>query len=283
MDKFSSYISVVLKGVHMSDVARKDLEDEILDHLEMLKNEYKNEGFSEDQAELKATQTFGATDDINKKLKKVNAPYNRFISALKPKAILRESFQWAVCIVATFIISLSINSFAFAGTEVKQCSMQNTLFEGQRLVENKLVYHYSTPKRGDIVIIDEVANKGIIDTFFSNVEDMIDKFSSKQEEDHSRLIKRVIGVPGDHIDIKNGKVYLNGNLLKEAYVKGKTLPNSTEFPITIPQNEYFVMGDNREVSLDSRDIGLIYVGRIEGKAVLRVWPFSQIGSISDIN
>lgn len=281
MDIFRNYISVILNGVHMREEERRDFEDEILDHLNMLKKEYMEQGYSEEEATGQAIQKFGETEDINKKYKKTFSPYHRMLQSLKPKAILKESLQWAFCLAATFILSLSINSFAFAGTQVMQSSMQNTLFEGQRLIENKMVYHYSTPKRGDIVIINEEEKKGIIETYLSNAKDIIERFQSKPVEEEGRLIKRVIGIPGDVIDIKNGNVYINDELYQEGYVKGKTDPNSTEFPITVPEDKYFVMGDNREVSLDSRDLGMFRIDQIEGKAVLRLWPLDKFGSVSN--
>jgi signal peptidase I len=159
--------------------------------------------------------------------------------------------------------------------------MQDTLYEGQRLIESKIPYYYSEPKRGDIVIINSELEKGAFKVFVANTKELIESFNKNEEEDNKRLIKRVIGVPGDTIDIKDGKVYINGELYEEAYVKGETYPNSMEFPIIIPEKEYFVMGDNRENSMDSRDIGLISIDKIEGKAVIRLWPLDKFGEISN--
>jgi len=191
---------------------------------------------------------------------------------------LKQALKLSLSIAAALLISLSIRSYAFAAAEVKQCSMENTLYDGQRLIENKLEYLYSQPKKGDIIIINQKAQSGIINTFIANTKEFIEGFY-KKEEGKNRLIKRVIGVPGDTFDIKEGKVFLNGEALNEPYVKGKTYANGMMFPIIIGDNEYFVMGDNRENSMDSRYLGLISKDKIEGKVEIRLWPFDKAGGI----
>lgn len=277
MDKFRNYISVMLSGLHINEEKRIDLEDEIMDHLMLLKKEYMDQGLSEDQAEMKAMEEFGKTENINKKFKKVFSPFHM----IKQNQLFKETLQWAVCIIITFIASMSINSFAFAGTQVKQCSMQNTLFEGQKLVEDKIVYQYSSPKRGDIVIINMGDKKDALDTFISNSKEFFKRIVTPKEEEGDHLVKRVIGLPGDEIDIKDGKVYINGKIYNESYIKGKTLPNDLTYPVMLKDHEYFVMGDNREVSLDSRIFGPVKIDRIEGKAVFRVWPLNKLGELSE--
>lgn len=279
MDKFNDYISLVLKGIYASSKCKKDIADELRDHLEMVKKELIDAGFSETEAEAMAIERFGQTKDIVNKFNKLFTPFRRVKDTLKEKRVLTESLQWVLTIAGALILSLTIRSYAFATTEVKQCSMQSTLFEGQRLIENKIEYYYSHPKRGDIVIIDQKAEKGVLKTFVLNTKEFIDGFYKKETDQKLRLIKRVIGVPGDEIDIREGKVYINGDSYNEPYVKGITFPNNTYFPIIVPDKKYFVMGDNRENSMDSRDIGLIGSDQIEGKAVLRVWPIEMFGDI----
>lgn len=280
MDKFRNYISVILKGVHISKIRRKELEEEICDHLEMLKKELIKEGYSEKDAELEAIKRFGEMEDIRNGFKKVFTPYNRLKEIINQKRFLRESLQWTGSILGALIISLSIRSYVFAAAEVQQCSMQNTLYEGQRLIESKIEYYYSEPKRGDIVIINEQSEKGVFNVFAANTKEFIQKFYNKEENEKNRLIKRIIGVPGDEIDIKDGKVYINAQVCNEPYVKGDTYPKNMKFPIIIPEKQYFVLGDNRENSMDSRDIGLISIDKVEGKAVLRLWPVDKFGSVS---
>ncbi|HBY71484.1 MAG TPA: signal peptidase I, partial [Lachnospiraceae bacterium] len=134
-------------------------------------------------------------------------------------------------------------------------------------------------KRGDIIIFLENEEKGnIIDNFIRSVKN---RFSSSDEiaAEQERLVKRVIGVAGDEIDIQDGYVYINGERLEESYVNGITLPGNVKLPITVGEGELFVIGDNREVSRDSRDFGPIDVKQVEGKAVFRVYPFNQIGKV----
>lgn len=281
MDKFGDYISVILKGIHLSKIRRKELEEEICDHLEMSKKELIKSGYSEEEAELKSIESFGEIEDIKKRFKVVFTPYCRFKDTINQNSFLKESVQWTASIVGALIISLSLRSYVFAATEVKQCSMQSTLYEGQRLIESKIEYYYSEPKRGDIVIINEEPQKGVFNIFIANTKEFAERFYKNEENEKKRLIKRVIGVPGDEIDIKDGKVYLNGQLYKESYIKGETFPKDMRLPIIIPEKEYFVMGDNRENSMDSRDIGLISIDKIEGKAILRLWPLGEAGGIYD--
>ena len=195
------------------------------------------------------------------------------------KPILKEIGSWIIVIVVALVLSLFIDSTIIAKAEVEQSSMENTLFEGQQLIVNKLSYTFDEPKRGDIIIFLENEEKGnIIDNFIRSVKN---RFSSSDEiaAEQERLVKRVIGVAGDEIDIQNGYVYINGERLEESYVNGITLPGNVKLPITVGEGELFVIGDNREVSRDSRDFGPIDVKQVEGKAVFRVYPFNQIGKV----
>ncbi len=195
------------------------------------------------------------------------------------KPILKEIGSWIVVIVVALVLSLFIDSTIIAKAEVEQSSMENTLFEGQQLIVNKLSYAFDEPKRGDIIIFLENEEKGnIIDNFIRSVKN---RFSSSDEiaAEQERLVKRVIGVAGDEIDIQDGYVYINGERLEESYVNGITLPGNLKLPITVGEGELFVIGDNREVSRDSRDFGPIDVKQVEGKAVFRVYPFNQIGKV----
>lgn len=279
MDKFGDYIRLILKGMHVSDIRKKELEEEFRDHLEMTKSELVKAGYSEEQAEAEAIQRFGEAREIKNRFKSVFTPYRILKDIIVEKKVLKESLQWAVAILGAVIVSFSVRSYAFAQTEVKQMSMQNTLFEGQRLIEYKIDYYFSAPKRGDIVIINREAEKGALNTLVANAKDFVDAFYKKGEDDQKRLIKRVIGVPGDTIDLKDGKVYINGKYYAEPYVKGPTYPHRVEFPLKVPENQYFVMGDNRENSMDSRDLGLISIDNIEGKAIFRTWPLDKFGGI----
>ncbi|WP_225442784.1 signal peptidase I [Paenibacillus lycopersici] len=171
------------------------------------------------------------------------------------KPWIRELRDWCVTLGIAITLALLIQNYAFAQTEVKNISMQKTLVDGQRLIEDKISYRFETPHRGDIVII------------------------SGPESD-KRLIKRVIGLPGDVIDFTDdGQVLVNDTKLNEPYVKGRTYSNGMQVPFKVPAKSVFVMGDNRENSQDSRMLGPIAMSSIEGRAVFRLWPLSKFGQL----
>ncbi len=279
MDRFREYIDAVLDGVSISKIQKQELEDEIYDHLNTAKNEIMQEGYSNEEAELMALKRFGDAGNMQKDLKEVFTPFRQWRERWKERKVLQNIYQWSSAVIIALFISLSFHSYVFAATEVKQSSMQNTLYEGQRVIENKITYSFTKPQRGDIVIINKERKEGIFNVFIANTIEFAESFYKSTENDNKRLIKRVIGVPGDTIDIRDGKVYLNGEEYIEPYVATDTYPNSTKFPITIPEEEYFVMGDNREVSLDSRDLGLFHISKIEGKVKIRLWPLNKIGDL----
>lgn len=195
------------------------------------------------------------------------------------KKILKEIGSWIGVIVIAFFLYLIIDSTAIAKAQVEYSSMENTLFEGQQLIVNKLSYAFHEPQRGDIIIFFENEEKGnLMDEFANSFRRRFLMFKDDSEE-KERLVKRVIGLPGDEVDIKVDGVYINGDRLEEPYAKGITLPGNIDLPITIKENELFVIGDNREVSWDSRDFGPIDKRKVEGKAVFRIYPFDQMGKL----
>lgn len=198
------------------------------------------------------------------------------------KDVIKEIRSWTFSILGTFFIATLINSKVFAKVHVEQSSMENTLFTNQQLIVDKLSYNFSEPKRGDIIIFLEDEEKGtVVDDALRNIDNIALIFENDKDvtPKHSSLVKRVIGVEGDEIDIKNGYVYLNGNKLEEAYVKGETLSGEFKLPVKVGHNKLFVLGDNRPVSKDSRKFGLIDLKQVEGKAVYRVYPFNKSGKL----
>jgi signal peptidase I len=168
---------------------------------------------------------------------------------------VREIRDWVVSLAVAIIVAMLFQTYVYAQSEVQNVSMQNTLVAGQRLIEDKWSYHFHEPRHGDIVIING-------------------------PESDVRLVKRVIALPGDVIDIHNGAVFLNGARLEEPYVKGQTLAGEVKVPFTVGDDQLFVMGDNREHSFDSRALGPIARSSIEGRAVFRIWPIPKFGSLS---
>lgn len=167
------------------------------------------------------------------------------------RKILREVYPYIIIVV----VVLLIKSFLVAPVRVVGPSMEHTLLNGDIMILDKISYRFNEIKRFDIVVVN--SNEGLI-------------------------IKRVIGLPGDKIEYKNNKLYINGEYYKEDYLDGdiKTSDFILEELIgneTIPQDYYFVLGDNREESKDSRTIGLIKEKQIQGKARLTLFPFTRFG------
>ena len=165
--------------------------------------------------------------------------------------------EWIKDIVIAVIIALVIMQF-IKPTIVKECSMQPTLYENNFIVLSRQAYLFDKPETGDIIV------------FHTNL-----KTQTGQEK---LLIKRIIGLPGDTINIKDGQVWINGELLDEPYTKEQYTSGFIDEEV-IPEDSLFVMGDNRQNSADSRDpkVGLVKIDDILGKAVFRLYPFNEIG------
>lgn len=185
---------------------------------------------------------------------------------------LIEFLKWVETFVIAVLAAMLIRGFVFEPVVVRGISMEDTLLDSQRLIIYKLGYFFEPPQRGDIIVLQY--EKGMIEDIpFLNKFDFLNRvLPSPYEID---FIKRVIGVPGDIIDIKEGHVYINDVKIDEPYVKGLTYKNMIDFPIEVPPDTVFVLGDNRENSRDSRTFGFVEFNRVKGKAVLRIWPFKD--------
>ncbi len=201
----------------------------------------------------------------------------------KKKSPIREIMEWVTLIITAFVIASVIQSELFALTEVNMSSMMETLVEGDKLIMNKLAYSWGEPQRGDIIIFlrDEPVN-GVIGRASIYVSDISKKL--KKEFRRNRLIKRVIGVPGDEIEIRDNVLYVNGQKQEEDYARidpyENIVLNGSVNSFTVPEGKLFVLGDNRGESMDSRSFGVIDRSWVEGKAIFRILPFSKIGSIN---
>lgn len=194
--------------------------------------------------------------------------------------ILKEILSWLGIIIFAMLISALINSQLCAMATVKEVSMQNTLFENDKLVISRISYRHSIPKTGDIIVFyrkREIGN--FVHEFFYSLNQILSG-SKKVNKTKDRLVKRVIGTPGDVVDIRDGTVYLNGEPLDEPYAKGITEEGSLNLPVKVGKHQLFVMGDNREHSFDSRDFGLIDISHVEGKVVFRLYPLNKIGNLN---
>lgn len=194
------------------------------------------------------------------------------------KKVIKELRGWLLTILFFLSLTALVNIKVYAKVVVDQSSMENTLFSGQSLIMDKISYSFTQPKQGDIIVFLENTTKdNFVDEVNIYIEDLKKRFGKSQGNE--RLIKRVIGVPGDKIDIKDGAVYVNDIKLEEPYAKGITEKREFELPVTVPEDSLFVIGDNRAVSNDSRGFGFIDYNRVEGKAVFRIGPLKKLGKI----
>ncbi|NFV13151.1 signal peptidase I [Clostridium sporogenes] len=196
--------------------------------------------------------------------------------------VKKEIKSWSFSILGAILIAGLVNSKVFAKVRVQQSSMENTLITNEQLIVDKLSYNFVEPKKGDIIIFNEGKEKrNIAEDTLEMVDNIISIFNNNNNsiEKDDRLIKRVIGVPGDEVDIKDGYLYLSGKKVEESYVKGETIKRDFKLPIRVPENKLFVLGDNRMISKDSRMFGFIDYKQVEGKAIYRVYPFNNIGKI----
>jgi signal peptidase I len=125
------------------------------------------------------------------------------------------------------------------------------------------------------VFLNGENTKGFVNRYRIFIKDVQLRFRKSYRT--NRLIKRVIATAGDTIDIHDGKVYINGEMIEETYIKGITRSMSFNYPLTLKDGEFFVMGDNRENSSDSRSFGPIKRENIEGRAMFRIFPLTKIG------
>ena len=157
--------------------------------------------------------------------------------------VIKEVIPYVVIVVVVVLI----RTFIITPVRVDGYSMKNTLKNGDIL----LLYKLSSINRFDIIVLDE-------------------------EKDNEKIIKRVIGMPGETIAIKKGKIYINDKVIDDEYAYGET---SDYNKVTLRDNEYFILGDNRLISKDSRYFGPIKENEIKGKIVFRLFPFTKIGTV----
>ena len=174
----------------------------------------------------------------------------------KKPGILREILGFLVYVAVVTGITFLIITFVGQRTYVSGSSMENTLSHGDNLIVDKITYRFSDPKRYDIIV-----------------------FPFRYQED-VYYIKRIIGLPGETVQIRDGEIYIDGEILYESY--GREVMKSAGLaaePVTLGEDEYFVLGDNRNDSTDSRDpnVSLIHRDEIIGRAWIRIWPLSKLG------
>ena len=213
----------------------------------------------------------------------------------KADSKIKDILEWAYCIIIAVVLALLFRYYIGTPTIVKQPSMYPTLKEDQRLWLNRLGRTTKQmPKRGDIITfeapnmpryktIEEVDLTNPIADYSGRPTTFFSKFVYYVLElGKDSYIKRVIALPGEHVQIKDGKVYINGEELKEDYLEESVVTeaeNGAYTDIIVPDNCVFAMGDNRKHSSDSRRFGCIPLERIESKVWIRFWPFNLFGKI----
>lgn len=175
--------------------------------------------------------------------------------------VLKELLSTGLYLLFVLCLTYLVITFVGQRTEVDGESMETTLSDGDNLIVDKITYRFRDPQRFDIIVFPF------------------------QYEENTYFVKRIIGLPGEIVQIDmQGNIYINGELLQESYGREIIRPENVgiaEEPIVLGEDEYFVMGDNRNNSLDSRTeiVGNIHRNDIIGRAWVRIWPFSKFGPL----
>lgn len=180
---------------------------------------------------------------------------NKDDNKITKESIKREIMEWIIVIEVAVILAVVLNMFLIVNAIVPTASMEPTIMTGDRIFGNRLAYKKDDPKRGEIIIF---------------------KFPDDEKQ---LFIKRIIGMPGETVSMKDGKVYINDEVLDEPYLA--TIPYGDFGPVTVPEGAYFMMGDNRNNSADSRfwNQPFVYRDKILGRAAFCYFPFSHFGKI----
>ncbi len=159
------------------------------------------------------------------------------------------------------ILAFGIRTFVAEARYIPSASMEPTLEINDRLIIEKISYRFREPQRGDVVVFKPTAR-------------LI-------EENYKRaaFIKRIIGLPGDKIEVKGGRVYVDDRPLQEKYIAEE--PQYDYGPVTVPEDSYLVLGDNRNNSYDSHSWGFVPRQKLIGKAFVRFWPLNRVGSLNE--
>lgn len=227
-------------------------------------------------------------EDNEKNIETDNSTDTTIGKKQKKNSVGREIFEWVYTIAIAIVIAFAIKTFLFDIVRVDGSSMFPTLVNNDRLIVTKLGYE---PKQGDIIILDST---------YKFREEYYDKLAQQEGKDELSAfdklkasssmpenlkkryyVKRIIALSGQTVDLRDGKVFVDGEELDEPYYSGITqsIDSSVQYPITVEDGMVFVMGDNRPHSQDSRSskLGQVPYEAILGKSQLRIWPLSDIG------
>lgn len=176
----------------------------------------------------------------------------------KERGILRELLGWILYLLVIIGVTYLVITYVGQRTKVSGQSMETTLHDGDNLIVDKISYRFREPERFEIIVFPY------------------------QHKENTYYIKRIIGMPGETVQIKDGYVYIDGVILEENYgTERMEVPGIAEQPVTLGVDEYFVLGDNRNHSSDSRDpsVGILHREDLLGRAWIRIWPLGDFGVI----
>jgi signal peptidase I len=181
------------------------------------------------------------------------------VPAKKTRSRSRSAIEWLIVVAIAVLVSLLIRTYVFQTFYIPSGSMEPTLQIGDRILVSKLSVELGTVHRGDIVVFKAPA--AVVTQCGDNVTD---------------LVKRVIGLPGDHLTSVGNVIKVNGVALKQPWIPNEPLGRAIG-NVTVPKNDYFMVGDNQPASCDSRYWGDVPRSSIIGKAFLRIWPLGRFG------
>ena len=205
---------------------------------------------------------------------------------------LRNILEWIICIIIAVILGLWIRYYIMTPTQVRSVSMKPTLIEGQRLILNRTIrLSNKLPEKGDIITFEAPIEDYLTESEFK--ESPIARYKEPEggfnkfvhnvlEIGKTSYIKRVIALPGEHVQIKDGKVYINEKELEEPYLQEGIVTDVTGVgfdDFVVPENCVFAMGDNRNHSTDCRSFGCIPLEEIESTVAIRIWPLDKWGKV----
>lgn len=168
---------------------------------------------------------------------------------------LKTVLEWGILLLIAWAISFAIRTFVFDTRIVPTGSMLPTIQLQDRVIFDKVFYRFDSLQRGDIIMFEAPPASGESDD----------------------LVKRIIGLPGETLEVREGKVWINGEALEEPYLA--QIPNYEYGPVKIPEDSYIMLGDNRNNSKDSHVWGLLPQENIKGRLLVRYWPLSRLGAI----
>ena len=209
---------------------------------------------------------------------------------------VKNVLEWIFCIVIAFVLAILIRYYIGTPTIVQQVSMWPTLQEDQRLILNRWVRTTKQmPERGDIITFEAPSKKVYASSDEIDWNYPVAKYENEPtnwwgkfvkyvlEIGKDSYIKRVIALPGEHLEIKDGKVFINGEELQEDYLLDNVKTTASEYgyfvDLVVPENCIFAMGDNRGQSTDCREFGCIQLEKVESKVWIRFWPLNLFGKV----